>query len=283
MSYKGGRNKMSKEIKDPQVFKSLKPLSPPITEKGVSALVPQGPWCYAMEFVAVHFLTNTSDLKSIIPKQLTPTGDVWAYVSSIVAVSKSWPEFYIEAPDLSQYMEAALFTKVNFNGKSYAYCPFMYVDKDLPLMRGYIVGFPKKIAKISITTFHKMLPGYEKPREGVVLSGFAIRSSYPLLKIRLKLERPCEKLPIEDFGPFLLPRYFPQLTSEVGGFARLVSLESIVKYGDKWEGSANIELIGGINDELGSIPIKKVLRGYYYQCYLEIDAKSVKSVAELII
>ena len=62
-------------------------------------------------------------------------------------------------PDTLQYSEAAFFVKVTYRGRSYAYYPYMWVDTDPSLVRGLLVGFPKKLTGISYSRLHPLLQG----------------------------------------------------------------------------------------------------------------------------
>ena len=260
---------------------SAKYPSHPITASGESTLVPKGPWNYGLTVIGVHVRCDPEKLREAVPKPLEASsdGEVWFYIADIVSVSDSKPELNYEAPDLVQYYEATMFVKVVYEGKTYALCPFMYVDKDLPLMRGIVAGFPKKLAYISMTKLHPLLPAYSKPSENLVLGGFAVRSSYPLFKLKVKLESRVDKLPFDEFGEWLLPRYFPSI-GELGGVAELVAFEPEYKrYGEIWRGSGEVEVYGGVNDEMKIFEPKEVLGGYYYT--VAIKPRRLRLVAKM--
>ncbi|MCS7102393.1 MAG: acetoacetate decarboxylase family protein, partial [Candidatus Korarchaeum sp.] len=132
------------------------PWTGPITPSGRSALVPDGPWAYVMDVISIHAKGYDERIRSILPQRLKSSGDLWFYIADIVSYSESSEEMSYLAPDLLQYREAAIFVKVESNGRSYAYCPFMYVDNDVSLVRGIIFGFPKKMAKVELTKFHDL-------------------------------------------------------------------------------------------------------------------------------
>ncbi len=131
--------------------------STPLTKSGCSVLVPPGPWSYGLTGIGVYYNADPNDLRSVVPKPLdvSAEGEVFAYLVEIVSWSPKASEFNIETPDLVQYSEAGFFIKVKHNNTYYAYCPFMWVDKDLPLLRGLLVGWPKKLANIAITRLHR--------------------------------------------------------------------------------------------------------------------------------
>ncbi len=236
------------------------PWSPPLVDS--SELVPEGPWEYAMDVIAVHAKGDGRAIKESIG--LETSGELWFYFADIISRSPSCPELNYEAPDLLQYREAAIFVKVNFNG-SYAYCPFMYVDNDVSLVRGLVVGFPKKIASIAITRDHPLM-------KQKIFGATSMRAGYPLMKAKVEPSEECSSLPFDGFGPWLLRRYFPLMKVD-----EYVALELDVQYGEIKRGEANLEIYGGINDKIDVFNPVEIYSGYKYSALVKIkDVKILK-------
>ena len=247
----------------------------PLTKNGKSALVPPGPWIYGFTGIGAYYRADVEKLRDVVPKPLEIDGGyVFAYIIEIISVNENDPNYILELPDAAQYHEAAFFVKVRYGGNSYAYCPFMYVDTDLSMLRGLLVGFPKKFAKISYTKIHPLIHG--EPRNGLKLVGYASRSFYRLLKISITLNGgKVNKIPLEDMGPILLPRYFPAITPELTNVKELIVLEPEIKT-IAWTGSAKIEISSGYNDILDPLkPIENNIKGYYFHLYLRPKALHV--------
>ncbi len=234
----------------------------PFTKSGKSALVAEGPWTYALDAIAVHATCKRSELEHAVPEGLEPTGEVYIYFADIISQSPKFPEFNYQAPGLVQYKEVAIFTEVEFEGKSYAYCPFMYVDNDVSLLRGYVAGFPKKMAVIDITKQHPML---EMRRRG----GTAMRAGYNLVKITVEADEDVDSNPLDSFGSWLLYRISTPM-----GVRELVEIVPDVEYGHIRRGSGEMEIGGGINDELGFFD-GTVLAGYSFSAILKVSAINV--------
>jgi len=255
--------------------------SPPLTADGFSALVPRGPWIYGFTGIGISYRADPRRLENVVPKPLKPAqdGEVFAYIVEIVSISESSPGFAEEMPDVSQYHEAAFFVKTVFDGKTYAYCPFMYVDTDLSLLRGFIVGFPKKLARIAFTKLHPMIHG--TPRRGIRLKGFAARSSYTLFKASVEIEEdsPVDTVPLVSMGPFALPRYIPPLGAGMTGINELVEFGGDIRV-QAWRGRGSIEVVGGFNDVLEPLkPVDTAVEGYYF--YLYLKPTSLKAIAKI--
>lgn len=186
----------------------------------------------------------------------------------------------MEVPDSVQYSEAAFFLRVRLGGDSYIYCPYIWVDNDLSLYRGLLVGWPKKLARISITRLHPMLEHLSEPRKGVKLGGYISRAGSTLyrLKIELYSDSPVDRLPLISEHPFILPRYFPGIAPGLSTINELVVFEGEIAV-KAWEGEAKLEIIGSPNDELHYLkPIGNII-GYYF--HLSLKIKGLRHVGSI--
>lgn len=252
--------------------------SGPITRTGRSALVPRGPWVYALTGLGASYRADPAALGDVVPRPLRVSeGDVFAYIVEIVALSRDAADFAVEAPDQLYYHEGAFFVKVEFEGRSYAYCPFMWVDSDISLLRGLLVGWPKKLASIALTKLHPMLPGLDRPRAGLRLGGYVVRAGSTLYRIRVKLEGDEEVgvLPMITEHPFVLLRYFAGVSQTTATVNELVEF-----FGDTqvraWSGLGEIEIHGSVNDELHYFRPASEVRGFYFQMLLK--PRSIKVI-----
>lgn len=255
--------------------------SGPFTKSRRSVLVPRGPWQYAMSGLAVYYKADVSNLEDVVPKPLkVRDGEVFAYLVDVVSWSPNAPDVNVETPDLVQYGEAAFFVKVEYNGKVYVYCPYMWVDNDVSLLRGLLAGWPKKIAKLALTRLHPMLPALDRPKRGMKLGGYAMRAGYNLYSIKVELEQdsPLRKLPLWGEYPFILPRYFADIAPTLSGVNELVEFIGDTNI-EAWEGKGSISIGGGFNDELDAFKPLSNVKGYYFNLLLKVS--SIRSVAKI--
>ncbi len=238
----------------------------PFTKSGKSALVAEGPWIYALDAIAVHAMCEKKRLEHVVPESLKPTEEVYIYFADIISHSPKFPELNYQAPGLVQYRELAVFIKVEFEGKNYAYCPFMYVDNDVSLLRGYIVGFPKKMAVIDITKQHPML---EIKKRG----GTAMRAGYNLMKLIVETNKDTDSNPLDSFGNWLLYRI--SIPMNVREFVEVIP---DVEYGHLSKGDADLEVGGGVNDELEFLEYANVITGYSFSAILKVSAINVLKI-----
>ena len=226
----------------------------PYSKSGRSALVPSGPWSYGMDAIAVH--ASFEGVEGLLPDIMKSDGEGYVYFADIISHSPNFPELNFEAPGLVQYREFAIFLKVEYNGENYAYCPFMYVDNDVSLLRGFVAGFPKKLAVIDITRDHPLL----KQRK---FGGVAMRGGYNLAKLVVEPEEKVDANPLDSFGSWMLYRF-----AEPMGVRDFVEIVPEVTYSKIERGSGELELYGGINDELPRV--KEILGGYRFSALLKI-------------
>jgi hypothetical protein len=57
----------------------------------------------------------------------------------------------VARPDLAQYKEFLVLVEADRGGARASYCPFIYVDQDISMVRGSLQGLPKKIGSIWMT------------------------------------------------------------------------------------------------------------------------------------
>lgn len=253
----------------------------PITKNGTSQIVFPPPWHYGVTFISAH--VKFESVEDILPNFLKSDGEGWIYIADFVSTSEHNWDYMYQDPDLVQYMEAAIGIKVFFENKNYLYFPFMWVDKDWALVRGWLDGYPKKLAKISMTRLHPLLPKYSSIGPEIILGGYAVRGAGLLLKLQIKLKEKVDSIPLRDFGPVLTIRRFPARGENETDLYELVSrIRDVNVNGEIWKGEANVELRGNINDDMGSLKVDKIYGGYYYTQYFRVTRTQLikKIVAE---
>jgi acetoacetate decarboxylase len=251
----------------------------PFSKSGNSQIVPPPPYYYGVEYLAAHVFFNKEKLKEILPSFLDTDGEGWIYVADFVTISNDKWNLMYEDPSFTQYKEAAIGLKIYFEGKNYLYFPFMWVDKDWALVRGWVNGYPKKIGTVYLTKLSKLLPDYNSRRENLILGGYLLRDS-KLIDLKVTLRRKVTEIPLSKFGKTLTIRYFPKTGENEQEVSELVTVEKVdSKIDDIWEGDAEVQIKGGINDELQYFEIEKVMAGYSYDYYFKtVGTKLVKVI-----
>lgn len=137
----------------------------PHSSDGKSSLVCAPPWYFGGRVLEVVFETDRSQFSNLLPAPLEFTEQAMVGVSFVEMTSVNSQSMAFERPERSQFYECLIKLKCAFNGSKGWYVPTAWVDKDFSLMRGFLLGFGKKLGRISITKLHRLNPmiGGAKP------------------------------------------------------------------------------------------------------------------------
>ena len=134
----------------------------PRSPGGRSSIVPYPPWHYVGDFLVVEYWADPEKAASVLPKGLDPHPDA-GRCAAVFADWQSCSEHGGELtdPSRSQYKEVFIVVNALLDGEEVTTCPFIWVDRDFALTRGWLQGFPKKLGSIWVTrTF-----GLESPAD----------------------------------------------------------------------------------------------------------------------
>ena len=124
----------------------------PRTPSGRAGLVPPPPWHYVADFLVVDFHADPDAAVSLLPEGLDPhpdPGRCAAVFADWQSISEAGDE--LVDPVRSHYREFYLVVNALLDGDEVTTCPFIWVDQDFALARGWIQGFPKKLGEVWMT------------------------------------------------------------------------------------------------------------------------------------
>jgi acetoacetate decarboxylase len=253
----------------------LKGYTLPRTPKGTSSLVPAPPWHYAGDCLAVEFEADPDAAAAFLPPGLTlHSPQCAAYFVEWQYASDAGDE-YLD-PIRSQYHETIFLVSANYKGSPLAYCPFIWVDQDVSLMRGLAQGWPKQIGSTWITRCYD-LPTKATPvlgpggKFGATLSVKDRRLAEAVVTLR----EPTTALPSPTFAGAVNTRHFPELVAgrhEIPALYELVQLKSRdVHISPIWKGDATLQIYDHPHLELPDLRPTKVLAGYRFSFALTVD------------
>ena len=129
---------------------SFASFTPPFTSSGRSAIVPTPPWHYAGWLMNVAFSFNPSNSAALVPPQLGKlTGKGCIHFADWQATTDGHE---LIDPVYSQYRETIVIVEIERpNGDLFNFCPFIWVDQDISLIRGLLQGWPKKMGATYLT------------------------------------------------------------------------------------------------------------------------------------
>ena len=123
----------------------------PWTASGRSALLPPPPWHYAGWLLNVGFSCDPAQGNRLLPPErgrLTGAGCI--HFAEWQACSDGGDE--LSDPVYAQYRETIVVLEFEApTGEQLNYCPFIYVDQDISMVRGLLQGWPKKMGSTWLT------------------------------------------------------------------------------------------------------------------------------------
>jgi acetoacetate decarboxylase len=264
----------------------LKGFTVPLTPQGQSALATLPPWHYSSDCIAVEYWTNPDAIRALLPPGLSldPKSNGraffwfldWQFTGSNDEVTD---------PARYQYREAFALLEAIFDGKPVNYCPFIFVDNDAALARGWTQGFPKKLASVYQTrTFAApsaaAAPLAQGSRFGASVSAHGER----LATARIQLEGQVRD-PASVFNrPTVMRRYFPQLAAERQSKPPVdeltLSLTDDLAIVDVWAGTAELQIPDVRGEDMHQIAPIRVGRGFRLgMAYTVTDLRILKNYA----
>ncbi|CAB3748283.1 acetoacetate decarboxylase family protein [Paraburkholderia solisilvae] len=128
----------------------LKGFFPPYTPTGKSSLLSPPPWHYAGQVLSLAYDVDTAVAQSYLPENLgIATGRACGHVCEWQSTTDGWE---LADPVYAQYKEFILLIEVKSrSGELLNFCPLIWVDQDIAMMRGLLQGWPKKIGQVWMT------------------------------------------------------------------------------------------------------------------------------------
>jgi hypothetical protein len=181
----------------------LSGFTPPYTPSGRSSLVPAPPWHYAGQVMSLAFQVDREAAQSFLPEGLgAATGSAACHF-----FEWQWTTDGSELldPIYAQYKEFFVLIEGDRRGARASYCPFIYVDQDMSMVRGALQGLPKKVGSIWMTRSYDLdhpaaAPIREGSRFGASLSVKDRRLAEATITLRGGAAEPIGFLATPTFG-----------------------------------------------------------------------------------
>ena len=258
----------------------------PLSPRGVANLASAPPWHYAGTSINVEFFADPVAAAATLPEGLEIEPDA---PGSGSAVFFDWQyngdgHEYLD-PARSQYQEFFVLINARWGDMKVAFCPYIYVDNDEALARGWIQGFPKKLGSIHQTHAYPLPGAVATPVVGPGGQFGASASSAVgrrLADARITLEQKIDDPAVLLGRPVVNMRYFPRLT--VGRYDDpvvheivLANMENQVA-ADVWVGTGELAFFGAPGEELADLDIQRTGRGV--RMHLSYTVNEVKTLID---
>jgi hypothetical protein len=261
----------------------LKGYSLPRTPLGRSSLAPSPPWHYAGDCLAVEYLADPAAVAPFLPEPLEPApgearGRCCAYFVEWQFATDEGQE-YLD-PVRSQYRETIFLVSASYRGAPVAFCPFIFVDQDVSLLRGWIQGWPKMIGSTWVTR-SSALPSPAAPAlaPGGRFGASLAHQDRRLADARVILRETAASLPQPTFARAVNIRHFPQLTAGKHGEPAVHELAQLrsrdAAFSTIWKGDASLEVHDHPFLELPALRPTRTLAGYRFSFAFTVDDLAV--------
>jgi len=184
-------------------------------------------------------------------------------------------EEYLD-PVRSQYKETIFLIAARYLGEDIAYCPFIFVDQDVSLMRGLIQGWPKQFGTVWITRA-AALPSKAAPTEtagGKFGATLSVRD-HRVVEARVTLQDVTDRRPSPTFARAVNVRYFPVLEAgkhDDPAVHELVQLRSRnTQFSTIWTGEAALNIFDHPHLEIGDLAPISVGAGFRFSFAFTVD------------
>jgi acetoacetate decarboxylase len=240
----------------------------PLTSRGLSTISPPPPWHYAGDFLVIDFWASPDAVAALLPAELQ--ADVKAE-GHAQAYFIDW-QFTGEHDELLnparyQYREFFILVDALFDGKPVAYCPYIFVDNDAAMARGWAQGFPKRLGSVFQTrTFNAKGPAATKLAAGSRFGASASTDGQRIAKGIVTLEKLVTDPAALGSRPTVNMRHFPRLAAgqwERPAVHELVeSVMDNFTVADAWMGKGELTLPECENEEISDLAPVRCGNGY---------------------
>ncbi|MFI7604300.1 acetoacetate decarboxylase family protein [Micromonospora sp. NPDC049366] len=245
----------------------LKGYTLPLSARGVANLAGRPPWHYVGDAVGAEFWTSPAAAAASLPTGLDPDPNSpgHGYGVFIDWQFNGGTDDYLDPP-YSQYSEFLVLLDAHWRGTPVAWCPFIWVDNDSSLARGWVQGFPKKLGAIKQTRAFaaESLAGPVVGKGGrfaAVLSASGRR----LAETTVTLDRTADRLPALT-RPIVNLRHFPQLAAGQHDHPPVheltMSVLTSLRFADTWVGTGDLRFLPAPREELADLAPQRVGVGF---------------------
>jgi acetoacetate decarboxylase len=258
---------------------ALKGYMLPLSPEGRASLMDPPPWHYGGEAMHLNFRADPSRVRALIPEPLEMgpnPGEGVVWFVEWVSVSESNPDLSFINPERSMYRECIVMVRCHFKGEPGYYVPYIWVDNDFTLMRGFIQGFPKKLGRVHITRLHDLTPVVGGKKAGAKMKGICVSHEERIVEGSLVLRR---QIPPEEAPPvkFYLMRHFPDYENPGKPLVHDIttSIVTNAKVRDAWAGDADVRFMPSVFEEVADLGPIEALGGFTFSIGLTITGGKV--------
>ena len=253
----------------------------PLSPGGTASIIPSPPWHYVGDFLVIEYWADADAVAAVLPEGLTPFADDPGRCAALFVDWQSCSDSGEELldPVRGQYREFFVVANAMLGDEHVTTCPYIWVDRDFALIRGWIQGFPKKLGEVHITRSF----GLDCKAEGRTFAGTLTAHGRLLAEASVTLERLSEHAPTHNDPPLINRRHFPRLAA---GRWQDAAVDELVRARSSdrsisaiHEGPATLRLHGAPGEEHAALAPLRVGKGFRFQFAYTVD--DLETVREL--
>jgi acetoacetate decarboxylase len=257
----------------------------PLTPKGKSTLNPPPPWYYSADFLNIEFWAEPAAMSAILPHGLDPDPSANGHGN---ALFYDWQfsgenEEYLD-PARYQYREFFILVDALFKARSVSYCPYIFVDNDAALARGWTQGYPKRIGQVFQTRFYAATGKAGPPlATGSKFAASVSAGGQRLAEALVTLKEPVTDLSLLGQRPLVNLLHYPCLEADKQDKPPIHELvENIphdVKLEQAWIGEGSLTLPVCRGEEISDLAPVRCGKGVRASmAYIVDDLKTLKDL-----
>ncbi|MEM1538549.1 MAG: acetoacetate decarboxylase family protein [Candidatus Nezhaarchaeales archaeon] len=251
----------------------------PLSPEGKASALDPPPWHYGGDVLTIVFEADKAEVNKLLTPPLEPglnQGLSLAWFVEWTSVSEVRPELAYMNPERTQYKEFFVAVNCQYMGRPGFTVPYIWVDNDFTLLRGWFQGFPKKLGRIWVTKLHPLNPALGGVRVGAKLSGICESHGERIATGTVEL---TGKASVEELPKlrFYLLRHFPGIEdpNKPSVYELVESVVKNLRFGDVWKGTASLTFNESELEEVAKLKPVKILAGYYFSVGLTIEGGRV--------
>jgi acetoacetate decarboxylase len=251
----------------------------PMSPQGRSSLMGPPPWHYGGDVIHLNFMADPDKMRALVPPPLEigpnpGEGAVWFV--EWVSVSDSDPDLSFINPERSVYRECIVMVRCRFEGTPGYYVPYIWVDNDFTLMRGFIQGFPKKLGRVHVTKLHNLTPKVGGKKAGAKVKGICVSHEERIVEGTLVFTR---QVPVNEVPPvkFYLMRHFPDFANPQRPLVHDITMSTVtdVSVADAWAGDGTIQFLASPFEEVADLGPVRAEGGFSFSIGMTISGGKV--------
>lgn len=240
------------------------------TPLGISSVVGNLPWHFGTEHLSIVYRTDPSVIKTYLPDPLEPGENPDLVIIDFGKWFSLWDNLDMPFinPERTWYQETVIWVGSSYKGKQGKTCIQSWVDNDFSLIRGFIMGFNKKLGQTYKTDYMPVNPKMPPIGVGSKLMGWTCAHGERLMEGTLTIQKKIDNNELMDpiNKPLFNIRYFPSIVKDAPpSVCELVALHmEDFRFGEAWSGEGSIKLYPSEIEEHSRLVPKEIVGAYYY-------------------